>query len=71
MKKLIAEVGKPDIIYASSPTPTTAVLGIQFAKKLKIKNIIESIILIISLTVLIYGSFYLFWLVIAILLPMP
>lgn len=41
MKKLIAEVGKPDIIYASSPTPTTAVLGIQFAKKLKIKNIIE------------------------------
>ena len=41
MKKLIAEVGKPDVIYASSPTPTTAVLGIQFAKKLKIKNIVE------------------------------
>jgi len=41
MKKLIAKVGKPDIIYASSPTPTTAVLGIQFAKKLKIKNVIE------------------------------
>lgn len=40
-KKLIKQIGKPDIIYASSPTPTTAVLGIQLAKKLKIKNIIE------------------------------
>lgn len=41
IKKIIKEIGKPDIIYASSPTPTTAVLGIQIAKKLKIKNIIE------------------------------
>lgn len=40
-KKIIKEIGKPDIIYASSPTPTTAVLGIQIAKKLKIKNIVE------------------------------
>lgn len=40
-KKLVKEIGKPDIIYASSPVPTAAVLGIQFAKKLKTKSIIE------------------------------
>lgn len=40
-KKLVKEIGKPDLIYASSPVPTAAVLGLEFAKKLKAKSIIE------------------------------
>lgn len=40
-KKLVKEIGKPDVIYASSPVPTVAVLGLEFAKKLKVKSIIE------------------------------
>lgn len=39
--------------------------------KRKIKNIIESIILIIAFTVLIYGTFYLIGGVIGILVPIP
>ena len=40
-RKLFKEIGKPKAIYASSPMPTAALLGIQFAKKLKIKSVIE------------------------------
>ncbi len=39
--RIIKDVGKPDIIYASSPMPTTALLGIDLAKKMKIKSIVE------------------------------
>ena len=35
------EIGKPDVIYASSPMPTTAILGISLAKKLKTKSVVE------------------------------
>ena len=37
-KKLVNDIGKPDIIYASSPMPTTALLGIDLAKKMKVQN---------------------------------
>lgn len=40
-KKIILETGKPDVVYASSPMPTTAILGIELAKKTKAENIIE------------------------------
>lgn len=40
-RKLFKEIGRPEAIYASSPMPTAALLGIQFAKKLKVKSIIE------------------------------
>ncbi len=40
-RKLFKEIGRPEAIYASSPMPTVALLGIQFAKKLKVKSIIE------------------------------
>lgn len=40
-RKLVKLVGKPDVIYASSPTPTTAILGVDLAKKLKTKSIVE------------------------------
>ena len=39
--KLLKEIGKPDIIYASSPMPTSALLGVNIAKKLKAKSIVE------------------------------
>lgn len=40
-KKLEKEIGKPDIIYASSPVPTAAVVGLNIAKKSKSKCIVE------------------------------
>ena len=40
-KKLEKEIGKPDIIYASSPVPTAAVVGLNIAKKSKTKCIVE------------------------------
>lgn len=40
-KKLEKEIGKPDIIYASSPVPTAAVVGLSIAKKSKAKSIVE------------------------------
>lgn len=40
-KKLEKEIGKPDIIYASSPVPTAAVIGLNIAKKSKTKCIVE------------------------------
>lgn len=40
-KKISLEIGKPDIIYSSSPMPTTAILGIELAKKFKVKSIVE------------------------------
>ena len=40
-KKLAKEIGKPDIIYASSPMPTVAILGVKLAKKMKAKSIVE------------------------------
>lgn len=45
-------------------------MGIRKIKR-KVKNAIESIILIIALTVLIYGTFYLIGLSIGILVPIP
>lgn len=40
-KKIEKEIGKPDIIYASSPVPTAAVLGLNIAKKSQAKSIVE------------------------------
>lgn len=45
-------------------------MGIRKIKR-KIKNAIEAIILILSLTVLIYGTFYLIGITIGILVPIP
>ena len=39
--KLIKEIGKPDIIYASSPAPTSALAGIKIAQRVTAKSIIE------------------------------
>ena len=44
---------------------------IEDFEKRKIKNFIESIILVIALTVLIYGTFYLIGVTIGILVPIP
>ena len=40
-RKLVKEIGKPDIVYASSPVPTAAVVGLSIAKKSKAKSIVE------------------------------
>ena len=45
-------------------------MGIRKIKR-KRKNFIESIILVIALTVLIYGTFYLIGITIGILVPIP
>lgn len=45
-------------------------MGIRKIKR-KIKNAIESIILILALTVLIYGTFYLIGIAIGVLVPTP
>ena len=39
--KIKKMIGKPDIVYASSPVPTAAVLGLRIARKEKAKSIIE------------------------------
>lgn len=40
-RKLEKEIGKPDVVYASSPVPTAAILGLRIAKKSKAKSIVE------------------------------
>lgn len=40
-RKLEKEIGKPDVVYASSPVPTAAILGLRIAKKSKAKRIVE------------------------------
>lgn len=40
-RKLEKEIGKPDVIYASSPVPTAAILGLDIAKKSKAKSLVE------------------------------
>ena len=40
-RKLEKEIGRPDVVYASSPVPTAAILGLGIAKKSKAKSIVE------------------------------
>lgn len=40
-RKLEKEIGKPDVVYASSPVPTAAILGLGIARKSKAKSIVE------------------------------
>ena len=40
-KKLVKEIGKPDIIYASSPQPFSAWAGLSLSKKYKVPFILE------------------------------